>query len=299
LTRRERHDLRNGLLFIAPWLIGFGAFVAYPIAASVWYSLCDYSVLKPAVFIAADNYAELGQDPVFWQSLQNTLYFAVFYLPLSAMFAIALALLLNTGVRGMAVYRTIFFLPSLTPMIALAILWMWMLNGEYGVVNHFLNPVLGVFGLRSPDWLQTTIWSKPAIILMSLWGVGHAMVIYLAGLQDVPHQLYEAADIDGASWFAKLGHVTLPLISPVIFFNVVMGLIGAFQVFALPYVLTGGLGGPVRSTTFYAMYLYNCAFKYLRMGYACAMAWILFLIVLGLTLAVMRISRGRVYYGGT
>ena len=299
MTRGERRNLRNGLLFIAPWLLGFSAFVAYPIAASIWYSLCDYSVLKPAVYVGADNYVELAQDPVFWQSLRNTLYFAVLYLPLSAVLAVTLALLLNTGVRGMAIYRTIFFLPSLTPMIALAILWMWMLNGEYGVVNHFLNPLLAAFGVKAPDWLQTITWAKPAIVLMSFWGVGHAMVIYLAALQDVPQQLYEAADIDGASWVAKLAHVTLPLISPVIFFNVVMGLIGALQVFALPYVVTGGLGGPARSTTFYAMYLYNNAFKYLRMGYACAMAWILFLIVLGLTLAIMRVSRRRVYYAGT
>lgn len=298
MTSRERQSLRNGLLFISPWLLGFGAFIAYPLGASMYYSLCDYSVLKPPVFVGTANYQELFSDPVFWVSLYNTLYFAAFFLPLATVLAISLALLLNTGVRGMTVYRTIFFLPSLTPLVALGILWMWMLNGEYGVVNHVLNFVLNPLGLEAPVWLQSTTWSKPAIVLMSLWGVGHAVVIYLAGLQDIPKQLYEAADLDGARWFSKVRHITIPLLSPAIFFNVVMGLIMALQVFALPYVLTDGEGGPARSTIFYAMYLYNCAFRYLRMGYASAMAWILFLIIMALTLVVYRLSRGRVHYAG-
>ena len=293
-----RRNLRNGLLFISPWILGFAMFIAYPLGASIYFSVCDYSVLKPPVYIGSANYAELITDPVLRESLYNTIYFAAIFLPLSTLLAISLALLLNTGVRGMALYRTIFFLPSLTPMVALGILWMWMLNGEYGVVNHVLNYVLKPLGLESPTWLQSTTWAKPAIILMSLWGVGQAIVIYLAALQDVPVQLYEAADLDGARWFSKVRHITLPLLSPAIFFNVVIGLIGALQVFALPYVLTNGAGGPGRSTTFYAMYLYNCAFRYLRMGYACAMAWVLFIIILGLTLVIHRISKGRVYYAG-
>jgi len=271
-------------------------FVAYPLAASLYYSLCDYSVLKPPIPVGLDNYTEMFQDPVFWKSLWNTVYFAVIFLPLSTVLALALALLLNSGVRGMPIYRTIFFLPSLTPLIALAILWMYLLNGEYGVINMFLDFVLKPFGLRSPAWLQSVTWSKPAIILMSLWGVGRPMVIYLAGLQDVPRQLYEAADLDGASWLDKTRHVTLPLISPIIFFNVIIGIISTFQVFALPYVVTRGAGGPARSTTFYTMHMYNAAFRYLRMGYACAMAWMLFLIIFVLTLVIMRASRKRVYY---
>jgi len=297
MTRRERRNLRNGLLFISPWLIGFLAFVAYPIAASLYYSLCDYSVLKPPVYIGIANYLELTEDPLFWHSLWNTLYFAVLFLPLATVLAIGLALLLNTGVRGMTLYRTIFFLPSLTPLVALGILWLWMLNGEYGVVNHALRVVLAPLGMQPPTWLQSPAWSKPAIVLMSLWGVGHAMIIYLAALQDVPKQLYEAADLDGARWFSKIRHVTLPLLSPAIFFNVVIGLIASLQVFALPYVLTNGIGGPARSTTFYTMYLYNCAFKYLRMGYACAMAWLLFAVILALTLIIHRVARRHVFYG--
>ncbi len=297
MTSREWRNFRNGLLFISPWIAGLLAFTAYPIGASLYYSFCDFSVLKPPVFVGGANYQELFQDPVFWKSLFNTVYFAVFFLPLATVLAIALALLLNTGVRGMTVYRTIFFLPSLTPLVALGILWMWMLNGEYGIVNYVLNLLLQPLGLQAPIWLQSTAWSKPAIILMSLWGVGYAVVIYLAGLQDIPKPLYEAAELDGARWFSKLRHITLPLLSPAIFFNVVMGLIGALQVFALPYVLTDGAGGPARSTLFYTMYLYNSAFRYLRMGYACAMAWLLFLMILGLTLLVYRMSRKRVHYG--
>lgn len=297
MTRRERRNLRNGLLFISPWLVGFIAFVAYPLAASLYYSLCDYSVLKPPVYVGMANYLELTEDPLFWHSLWNTLYFAVLFLPLATVLAIGLALLLNTGVRGMTLYRTIFFLPSLTPLVALGILWLWMLNGEYGVVNHALRYVLSPLGIQAPTWLQSPAWSKPAIILMSLWGVGHAMIIYLAALQDVPKQLYEAADLDGARWFSKIRHVTLPLLSPAIFFNVVIGLIASLQVFALPYVLTNGIGGPARSTTFYTMYLYNCAFKYLRMGYACAMAWLLFVVILTLTLIIHRVARKHVFYG--
>lgn len=298
MTLRERRNLRNGLLFISPWVIGFVVFVAYPLAASFFYSLCDYSVLKPPVYIGALNYQEMAEDPVFRQSLGNTVFFAALFLPLSTLLAISLALLLNTGVRGMAIYRTIFFLPSLTPLVALGILWMWMLNGEYGIVNHALNFVLKPLGLHAPTWLQSTVWAKPAIVLMSLWGVGHAVVIYLAALQDVPAQLYEAADLDGAQTWSKIRHITLPLLSPAIFFNVTMGLITAMQVFALPFVLSNGAGGPARSTTFYAMHLYNSAFRYLRMGYACAMAWFLFVVIITLTLIFHRISRRHVFYGG-
>lgn len=297
MTQRERRNIRNGLLFISPWLVGFTIFMAYPLAASLYFSLCDYSVLKPPVFIGTLNYQELAADPVFWKSLGNTLYFAALFLPLSTVLAIALALLLNSGVRGMTLYRTFFFLPALTPLVALGILWQWMLNGEFGVVNHALNYLLRPMGLEAPTWLQSTVWSKPAIVLMSLWTVGYAMVIYLAALQDIPKQLYEAADIDGARTWSKIRHITLPMLSPAIFFNIVMGIITAMQIFALPYVLTNGVGGPARSTTFYAMYLYDNAFRFLRMGYASAMAWILFLIIMFLTLAFQYLSRRHIHYG--
>jgi multiple sugar transport system permease protein len=298
MTAGERRNIRTGLLFVSPWLIGFSIFIALPILSSMWYSLCDYSVLRPPVYIGARNYIDLAHDPLFRQSLYNTVFFAALFLPLATVTGIALALLLNTGVRGMPFYRTIFFLPSLTPTVALAIIWRWVLNGEYGVLNHFLNVLLHPLGLDAPNWLGSATWAKPALVMMSLWTVGHAMVIYLAGLQDVPAQLYEAGDIDGASWFAKLWHITIPLLSPVIFFNVIVGLINTLQVFTLPYVVTDGEGGPARATTFFAIYLYNLAFRYLRMGYASAMAWIMFLIILALTLAILRIAEDRVYYAG-
>jgi multiple sugar transport system permease protein len=298
MTQLERKNLRNGLLFISPWIIGFIIFTAYPLVASMYFSACDYSVLKPPVLIGAANYIDLTKDPVFWESTYNTIYFAVLFLPLSTILAISLALLLNTGVRGMTIYRTIFFLPALTPLVASGILWMWLLNSECGVVNFVLNMVLRPIGLDAPIWLQSTAWAKPAIIIMSLWGVGYSVVIYLAALQDVPVQLYEAAELDGARWFSKTRHITLPLLTPAIFFNIVTGLISSLQIFALPYVLTNGVGGPGRSTTFYAMHLYNCAFRYLRMGYACAMAWILFLMILALTIIIHLASRRHIYYAG-
>lgn len=304
----EKRHLRNGLLFIWPWLVGLGLFTAYPIGASLYYSFCDYSVLQPASWIGLGNYIDLFSDEVFWKALGNTCLYALLALPLGLAFAFSLALLLNTGVRGLAIYRTCFFLPSLVPMVALAVLWMWIFNGEYGVLNYALKPVLGrvervlqglgwMVSWAPPGWLNDPKWSKPALILISLWGTGHAMVIYLAGLQDVPQHLYEAAELDGAGTWHKIRHVTLPMVSPVILFNLIMGLIGVFQFFAVPYVMSPQ-GAPARSTYFFAMYLYDHAFPYLRMGYACALAWILFLIVFALTLLALRLAERHVHYEG-
>lgn len=293
MTKTERTNLRRGLCFISPWLIGLAVFLLYPIGASFYYSFCEYSVLQPAQWIGLANYRDLATDEVFGQSLLNTFFYAGVSLPLGLVVALSLALLLNSGVRGMTVYRTIFFLPSLVPMVALAVLWMWIFNGEYGVLNYVLSWV----GIKGPGWLNDPAWSKPALILISLWGVGHAMVIYLAGLQDVPAHLYEAADLDGANWWHKIRHVTIPMVSPVILFNLIMGIIGTFQFFAVPYVMSPQ-GAPARSTYFFAMDLYDNAFPYLRMGYACAMAWILFVIVLLLTLLALKFAERHVHYEG-
>jgi len=293
MTDREKRNLRLGLAFCSPWLIGLLVFQLYPIVASMYFSLCDYSVLEPATFIGLGNYADLMRDEVFWRALRNTLYYAVMALPLGLLVSFATAVLLNTGVRGMTVYRTIFFLPSLVPAVASAILWLWLLNGEYGVVNFALDKV----GIKGPGWLSDPLWTKPALVLMSLWGVGHAVVIYLAGLQDVPQQLYEAAELDGAGWWGKLRHVTVPMMSPVILFNLIMGIIGTLQMFALPYIMLPG-GQPARSAYFYAVYLYDCALPYLQMGYASAMAWILFLITLTLTFVAIKVSNRHVHYEG-
>lgn len=293
MTRIEKQDLRNGLLFISPWIIGFSVFLAYPIGMSIYYSLCDFSVLQSPRYVGAANYAQLFRDDVFRTALYNTVYYAAFALPIGMLLAFSLALLLNTGVRGMAFYRTIFFLPSLVPSVAMAILWLWILNGKSGVLNF----VLRSGGLTPPNWLTDPEWAKAGLILAGLWGVGNAVVIYLAGLQDVPVHLYEAADLDGASWLQKIRSVTIPSMSPVLLFNLVMGIIGTFNYFAIPFVIAPG-GQPARSAYFLAVSLYDNGFLYLRMGYASAMAWVLFAMVFLLTMAAMRLSRQHVHYGG-
>ncbi|CCW33920.1 carbohydrate ABC transporter membrane protein 1, CUT1 family [Chthonomonas calidirosea] len=291
--KQSRRETRTALLFVLPWFIGFTAFLLYPVVASIYFSFCDYSVLYPPVFIGLANYRDLVHDAIFWQTVQNTVVYTLWALPISALVALSLALLLNTKVRGMAFYRTIFFIPSLVPMVALAILWQWIFNGQYGILNAFLQDL----GIKGPNWLGDPAWSKTALVVLSAWGVGNAMVIYLAGLQDVPRQLYEAADLDGAGWWAKTLHVTLPMISPVILFNVIMGIIGTLQIFTVPYVISPQ-GAPARSIYFYAMYLFDNAFIYHKMGYACAMGWILFVVILILTLAALKFSERHVHYGG-
>ena len=296
MTKREKRNLALGLAFTSPWIAGLLVFTLYPVGASFYYSFCDYSVLAKPVFIGLGNYADLLTDDVFWKSVVNTLYYGAFALPLGTLAALVLALLLNTGVRGLPLYRAVFFIPSIIPMISMTLLWLWIFNPEYGVLNY----VLSLAGIHGPSWLQDPHWTKPAFVLMSVWTVGNAIVIYLAALQDVPVTLYEAAEIDGALWYHKLLYVTLPQVSPVILFNGLMGLIGVLQVFAVPYVMTfPSPGQPARSALFYTMYLYDNAFTYLRMGYACAMAVILFLIILGLTFLVLRLSKRHVHYRGT
>jgi len=290
LLKPQKRRFLTGLLFVSPALIGFCAFALYPIASSVYYSFCSYSVLQPAIFIGLENYREMGSDEVFWQALRNTLYYAGFAVPAGLVMSLSTAVLLNTKVRGLTVYRTVFFLPSLVPIVANSILWKWIFNGEHGVLNYFLKSAM----TDPPGWLTDPRWSKPALIIMSLWGIGHAVVIYLAALQDVPTTLYEAAEIDGASWMRRLWNVTLPMISPVIYFNFIMSIIASLQVFTQAYVMTQG--GPLRSTNFYALYIYTTAFRDLRMGYACAMAWMLFAIIVALTLLAMRATRRLVYY---
>lgn len=314
MTHTDRRNLRNGLLFCSPWLIGLSVFILYPLGASVYYSFCEYSVLEEPQWIGLANYTELARDEIFWKSLWNTAYYAMFALPLLLVVGLTLALLLNTGARGLTVYRTIFFLPSLVPMVALAVLWMWIFNGRFGILNDMLRPVLSGISdatnavgklaggdwkvdIQPPPWLGSVHWSKPALIIAGLWTVGHPMIIYLAGLQDVPQELYEVAEIDGAGPVRKLFNVTIPMISPVILFNLIMGIIWTLQYFAIPYVMTPD-GRPARSAYFYTMYLYDNAFRYLQMGYASAMAWILFLMILGLTLLALKLTAKHIYYGG-
>ena len=304
MTRKEKRDLAMGLLFISPWIVGFLALTVYPLLSTLYFSMCDYSVLSPAVFVGLDNYKQLFSDAIFWKSVYNTFFYAAFAIPLGLLVSLTLAILLNFDLPGKGIFRTIFFLPSLVPMVCLAVLWQWMLNGDLGLVNNALHPILQCINsalgthLTPPNWLEDSRYAKWGIIFTGLWGVGQAVVIYLAGLQDVPRYLYESADIDGATFWHKTWHITLPVISPVIYFNTIMGLIGAFQVFAVPYVMTGGGDGPDRSLLFMATYLYQNAFDYWNMGYACAIGLTLFLIILVLTYVATKLSERHVYYAG-
>lgn len=292
MTPGEKRELRLGLAFISPWLVGFAVFTVYPVIASLYWSFCDYDVLTKPVWVGALNYRDMVTDAVYWRSLTNTLAFAALSLPLGLLLSLVLALLLNQRVVARPVFRAIYYVPTLVPVVAGSMVWIWILNGRLGL----LNQLLGWLGFaHPPQWLADPVWTKPSLALMSLWGVGNAVVIFLAALQDVPRSLYEAADIDGASAWQRLRHVTIPMISPVIYFNLIMGIIGTLQTFAQAFVMFNG-GGPDRSALFYAVYLYQNAFEFRQMGYACAMAWILFLVILGLTWLATRSTRNLVHY---
>ena len=296
MTRMERRNLAAGLLFASPWIAGFVVFALYPLIMSVYYSFTSFNVVQPAVWVGLNNYRELFfEDPVFWKALYNTLYFTLFSVPLCLAASLGIAMLLNQKLPGQSVFRTLFFLPSIVPIVASAVLWLWVLEPESGLVNSLL---MQLFGIQGPGWIASPEWSKPSLILMSVWGVGSAMVIFLAGLADVPQSLYEVAELDGAGTWAKFRHVTLPMLTPTILFNLVMGLISSFQYFTQVYVMTGGKGTPVDSTMFYALYLYRNSFYYLRMGYASAMAWMLFIVILAATVGVLVSSRKWVFYHG-
>jgi multiple sugar transport system permease protein len=285
-----------GYLFISPWIIGFLVFTLGPLAASFYLSFTDYNLLQAPKFIGLANYMQLIRDSDFWQSLHVTMYYAIVSVPLDLLVALVLAVLLNQKVKYMRLFRTLFYLPAVLPPVAVSVLWNWILNPEYGILNRFL----ALLGLPQPQWLVTPQWTVPAFIVMSIWGVGTAMVILLAGLQDVPQSLYEAAVIDGASTWQKFRYITLPMISPVLFFNLVMGVIGAFSYFTQAYVMGSGYGqgaGVNNAGLFYVLNIY-LQVSSLHMGYACALAWVLFFIILLLTLLIFKSSALWVYYGG-
>lgn len=284
-------DQRNGLLFISPWLIGFALFTLYPVIVALYYSFCEFDSISPPRWVFLENYKTLlFSDEYFWMSLYNTIYYSILSVSGGIIVAFAIALFLNLKVKGMAVYRTIFYIPSIVPIVASAILWLWILNPQFGLVNELLRKV----GIAGPGWLSDPTWSKPALVMMSWWGVGGTVIIYLAGLQDIPQQLYEAAKIDGASWWKQTIYITFPMMSPVIFFTLIMNTIGAFQVFTQVYIMTEG--GPVNSTLVYAYYLYRNAFQYFRMGYASTMAWLLFVVILVVTYFLFKSSKKWVHY---
>jgi multiple sugar transport system permease protein len=302
---KTRRAQLAGLAFASPWLIGLVVLGLYPIAASLYYSFCRYNILRPPRFTGLENYRLLfTEDPLFWKSLWNTAWLTVIGLPLQLASALGAAMLLNARVRGVSLFRTVFYLPTLVPAVATGIVWLWILNPDYGLLNSWLQTL----HLPAPGWMSDPRWSKPALVLVTIWGMGGTMVIFLAGLQQVPSALYEAAVVDGASAWQRFRNVTIPLLSPVILFNLIMGIIGSFQYFTTVYVMTSGVGasgtsgtgaqgvgGPENSTMVYPLYLYQNAFLYFRMGYASAMAWVLFLIVAVLVVLVFRTS-GWVHY---
>jgi multiple sugar transport system permease protein len=290
MTQREHI---SAYIIVSPWIIGFIVFTAGPMIASLFFSLCNYNVVEPLAFVGTNNYATIfARDPHFLKSLQVTLTYAAAAIPLNLVVGFIVALMLNGKIPAISLWRTLYYMPSVVAGVAVAVLWSYLFDPRFGIINW----ILSWFGIRGPGWLYSPQWALPAMIVMSLWGVGGSMIIYLAGLQGIPTALYDAAQVDGANAWNRLIHVTLPMMTPVIFFNLVMGVIGTFQYFTNAYVMTQG--GPVESTLFYNLYLYLNAFQFMKMGYASALAWILFLIVLLLTLLIFRSSDAWVYYEG-
>lgn len=290
--RGQARRFFTGLAWISPWLIGFLAFMALPLGMSLYYSLSDYPLLGRPVPQGLGNYERMVGDSVFWVSVRNTLLYAAVAIPLGTIVSVGLAILLHAPTPGRTFHRAVIFLPTLVPVVAASVIWMWLYNGEAGLINQ----ALGVVGIEGPNWLADGNWAMPALIIMSLWTVGQAVVIYLAALQDVPGALYEAASMDGVGLGGRIWHVTIPMISPVILFNTIIGIIGALQVFTQPYIMTKG--GPGESTLFYAMYLYDQAFRFRDMGYASALAITQLVFIVLVTGLVFWASKRLVHYEG-
>ena len=289
LLWREQMD---AYLFIAPWLIGFLLFTAGPMLASLYISFNRWEIVTPPVWTGLEQYQKLFTDDRFYLSLWNTAYYVFLGVPLHLFLALLAALAMNLNLRGIRIFRTLYYVPSLTPAVANSILWLWIFHPQYGLANAFLQTL----GLKGLYWLQDPLLAKPSFIIMSFWTIGGQMVILLAGLKGIPEQLYEAAAIDGANTWQNFRHVTLPLLTPALFFNLIIAIIGAFQVFTQAFIMTEG--GPNYATLFYLLYLYRMAFENFQMGYASAMAWVLFIIILFFTLLQFRLSDRWVFYEG-
>lgn len=288
----RRREILTFYILIAPWLVGFVVFVLGPMIASLLLSFTNWDILTPPHWIGFGNYAGMLQDPLFWQSLKVTMVYSIMAVPLGLLVSLGMAVLLNQNVRGMRIFRTLFYLPSVVSGIAVLILWLYVFNPTVGLLNAFL----GDFGIKGPAWVFSPTWALPSMVIMSLWGAGGGMLIWLAGLKGIPEYLYESAKIDGAGIWQRFRLITLPMLSPTIFFNLITGVIGALQSFNQAYVMTNG--GPLNATLFFNLYLFNNAFVDFNMGYASALAWVLFLIILVLSLLVIRSSSLWVYYEG-
>lgn len=288
-TLRGRRTV-TGYIFISPFILGVLVWVLIPALTAIWLVFHDWNLISPARYTGLDNVVRLWGDRLFWQALKVTTIYTVFSVPLGLIISFSLALLINQQIRGIALFRTIFYLPSIMPVVAAAVLWAWIFNTEFGLLNILMRYV----GLPKIGWLQQPGWALPALILMSLWSVGAPMIIFLAGLQGIPEVLYEAAKIDGAGRWAQLRHITIPLMSPTIFFNLVIGIINSFQVFTAALIMTGG--GPQNATLFFVLYLYQVGFRFLEMGYAATLSWVLFFILMVLTWIVFKTVGRQVHY---
>lgn len=276
---------------VSPWLIGFFLLTAFPMATSLVLSFMDWDLLSPPQWAGLANYEKLFLiDPLPLHSLKITVVFSLVSIPLNIVFGLAIAMLLNTNIRGLSVFRTIYYLPAILSGVAVAILWQWIFSTEFGL----LNTALRLFGIEGPAWLGSKIWVIPAFVVMRLWSVGGGMVIYLAGLQAIPTDLYEAAEIDGANWWQRILSITLPMLSPTIFFQLITGVIFSMQIFTETFIMTNG--GPANASLFYMLYLYRQAFQYFKMGYASALAWVFFVVILLLTLILFATAKFWVYY---
>lgn len=287
--RRLVKDLR-GVLYASPFLLGFIAWRLYPMIYSVWLTFHKWDLLTPARFVGTLHYTTMITDERVWLSLGNTAFYTFIGVPLNLALALLLALILNIDLRGKSVYRTVFYLPSVTPAVASAVIWLQIFHTEYGILNGFL----GNFGIQPIKWLWDPDLAKPSLILMSMWGIGPQLVIFLAGLQGIPEVLYEAAKIDGAGSWKQFTNVTVPMLSPVVFFNLVMGVIGSFQVFTAAFIMTSG--GPQNATLFSVLFIYRNAFEYFKMGYASLLAWMLCIIILFFTFVQFKLGDTWVHY---
>lgn len=292
-SRLARNEALWGYIFIAPWLIGFLVFRLGPMIASAYFSVTEYAIVTAPKFIGLNNFVRMfTDDPSFWDALRVTLTYALFSVPLGIMCALGLALLMNQKIPGVTIWRTVYYLPSVVAGVAVAMLWVWIFHSEFGLLNTGLRAL----GFKGPAWLADPNWVLTALVIMSLWGIGGGMIINLAGLQSIPYELYEAAEIDGANRWHRFWTITLPMLTPILFFALITGVIDTFQYFTNAFVMTGG--GPGRATLFYNLYLYRNAFEYYKLGYASALAWVMFVIILVFTILIFKSSPYWVYYEG-
>ena len=289
----KKSETRLAWVMVSPWLIGFVIFTAFPMGASFVLSLTEWDILTAPKWVGLANYHRMFfVDRLALHSLKITIIFSALSIPLNIVFGLGIAMLLNTNIRGLSTFRTIYYLPAILSGVAVALMWRWIFSTDFGLINA----ALGALGIRGPAWLADRDWIIPSFVVMRLWSVGGGMVIYLAGLQSIPTDLYEAAEIDGANWWRRVRHITLPMLSPTIFFQLIIGVIFSMQIFTEAFIMTNG--GPANSSLFFILYLYRKAFQEFEMGYASALAWLLFVVILAFTVILFRTAKYWVYYEG-